>query len=831
MQTNTEEFGEHIFLPDPWQRKALGALRNGHDVVLHAPTGAGKTFVFEQLIESGWKGRAVYTVPTRALANDKFREWNERGWQVGLVTGDVRHRPDARVVVATLETQRAAMLGGYAPDLFVVDEYQLLADSQRGPGYEVTLAMAPATTTLLLMSGSVANPREVAEWLHGHGREVRVITEEKRPVPLEEVMGELLLRKGAQNKKVRGHWPRLIEGALSSGLGPILIFAPRRRAAEELARQLAAELPEPENLELTPEQRRIAGKELSGLLRRRVVYHHSGLDYLKRAGLIEPLAKAGQLQIVVATTGLGAGVNFSMRSVLVTDREYRTDDQLLQVRPDELLQMFGRAGRRGKDPRGFVIVASRQTRLSDARPLKLHRSATLDWPSLIAVMHQAKVNGQNHLEAARYMAARLFSEDRVRLGFHESLGNLKSVLSAQKQEPLPIDGDRDEVVEMLNTRGLWERQGGQVRATLARAWVRKGEEWVKALSLPETLSKVSAGNPCRFGTKKQPTYGRELPVAMFEEESGKDRVVLIKSFRKKLRAVIAEKKNAGLKRKFSRRSWKRVGMEDHFSPFFPEVSQGGVLVEFVERGKVLCARLSYEQATVLGWKDGGGRVLLNPKLRKSQRVYESPFLESSNNNQDLGLLTPVEAWFSLGLVDEGACPTRRGQIFSLFSRGEGLAVAVALEDATYPVDELIYDLANLRAGHRFRSWAQTESRLAVLCRQAFGFKDCPGYLKAGLPLDYGEGAVDFLRQRALLEKAISSDQDEIHSGDLERISIEWKSLLGLIAHAPQVDDARWAELQEAARKMVSFGGQTNELPELPELPVRQRKRFDRVSRS
>ena len=51
--------------------------------------GAGKTYVFEQLIDSGWKGKAVYTVPTRALANDKFREWKERGWEVGLVTGDL----------------------------------------------------------------------------------------------------------------------------------------------------------------------------------------------------------------------------------------------------------------------------------------------------------------------------------------------------------------------------------------------------------------------------------------------------------------------------------------------------------------------------------------------------------------------------------------------------------------------------------------------------------------------------------------------------------------------------------------------------------------------
>ena len=146
--------------------------------------------------------------------------------------------------------------------------------------------------------------------------------------------------------------------------------------------------------------------------------------------IVEPLAKAGQLQVVVATTGLGAGVNFSMRSVLVTDREYRQDDRLLQVRPDELLQMFGRAGRRGKDERGYVIVASRQVRLGDARPLRLQRSSTLDWPALIKVMQFAVESGENHVEAARSLADHLFSEDEVRLGFTESLGKLSSIIQA-----------------------------------------------------------------------------------------------------------------------------------------------------------------------------------------------------------------------------------------------------------------------------------------------------------------------------------------------------------------------------------------------------------------
>lgn len=831
MQTNSVDFGGRIFIPDSWQRQALNELKGGKDLVIHAPTGAGKTFVFEQWMEGGFKGRAVYTVPTRALANDKFREWRERGWEVGLVTGDIRHRPEASVVVATLETQRGSMMGAQPPDLFVVDEYQLLGDSQRGPGYEVTLALARLETRLLLMSGSVANPHEVSDWLNSHGRKVAVIEEVHRPVPLEEVMVEALLKHSNHGEKVRGHWPRLVDGALRSGLGPLLIFAPRRKVAEDLARQLAHELPEPEILELTQEQRQLAGKELSSLLRRRVAYHHSGLDYLKRAGLVEPLAKAGQLQVVVATTGLGAGVNFSMRSVLVTDREYRIDDQLLQVRPDELLQMFGRAGRRGKDTRGYVLVASKQARLSDARALRLHRSSILDWPALLLAMQEAVDRGGAPIDAARQLADRLFSEEELRLGFRQSLGKLR-VLSAYEQPKKNDPADtRNQVVEMLNSSGLWERRGGQTKISLSRALVFKEGDWIPALSLPNTLSKISIGNTCRFGSRKSPTYGREIPLAIYVDESLGEKVILIKSFRKLLREAVANERPKGRK-KYSRKTWRRLGLEDQFRPFFPALSQGGELVEFIDRGKVLNARLNYNNAHTLGWKDSRGRFLLNPQLRTITRSFESPFQQGTKGKgESLASVSPVEAWYILGLIDKSARPTERGRIFSQFSRGEGLAVAVALEDETYAVDELVYDLANLRAGHRFRTWAKSESRLSALCRQAFGFRDCPGYLRAGLPVEYGEGGVDFILEHVRIQGLNNEEREDLGSGDVERLMIEWKSLLDLIVHGPDLGIQRWSELQMNAKKLVGAREQSGELPSLPELPVRQRRRFEGPVRS
>src|SRR5262252_2902700 len=78
-----------VTVPDLWQQQAVAALREGKDVVVQAPTGAGKTLIFELWSNQGKShGQAIYTVPTRALANDKRAEWRARGWDVGIATGD-----------------------------------------------------------------------------------------------------------------------------------------------------------------------------------------------------------------------------------------------------------------------------------------------------------------------------------------------------------------------------------------------------------------------------------------------------------------------------------------------------------------------------------------------------------------------------------------------------------------------------------------------------------------------------------------------------------------------------------------------------------------------
>jgi superfamily II RNA helicase len=315
-----------VTVPDLWQQEAVTALREGKDVVVHAPTGAGKTLIFELWSNQGKnRTQAIYTVPTRALANDKLAEWRARGWDVGIATGDLAENLDAPVIVATLETQKNRLIQGDGPSLLVVDEYQMIADPDRGLNYELAIALAPPKTQLLLLSGSVGNPQDVVKWLRRLGRDAICVRYEVRPVPLEEVHANNLSYHVPS--EVKGYWPRFVAKALAEDLGPILVFAPRRQAAEALANELSRYLPNPNPLQLTQEQKLLVGEHLGKLLKSRVAYHHSGLSYGARAGVIEPLAKAGQLRCVVATMGLAAGINFSLRSVALAGDSYRRDQQ------------------------------------------------------------------------------------------------------------------------------------------------------------------------------------------------------------------------------------------------------------------------------------------------------------------------------------------------------------------------------------------------------------------------------------------------------------------------------------------------------------------------
>lgn len=841
-----------LVIPDLWQQEAVRQLRAGRDVVVQAPTGAGKTYIFELLYPT-LKGQAIYTVPTRALANDKLAEWRARGWDVGISTGDLAHRLDARVLVATLETQKGRFLRREGPPLLAIDEYQMIADPLRGVNYELAVALAPPTTQLLLLSGSVANPDDVVAWLRRLGRDAALVAHRERPVPLEEI--DLLGLPDRAPAAVDGFWPRRIANALLAGLGPILVFAPRRHAAEQFAFSLAPWTRDP--LALSREQRALAGGRLSRLLANRLAYHHSGLGYGLRAGLLEPLAKHGQLDVVVATMGLAAGINFSMRSVLVTDTRYFAANIEHHVEPDELLQMFGRAGRRGLDETGYVLVTPRLPRLFDARARHLKRARPLDWPMLIAVMRGAAARGDQPFAEAARVGRNLFADQAVAIGVEHCAA------TGPRACGLGVDMERARfarrpVAEMLAANGGWEPATPAVKVPLADVLRHDGRRWRPALSFPETLADPAvigvsqaravagasesgggwggAGTICRLDRPGAGRgYGRQLVLATAgpapagppatgaaaavagaaaagASGPGGDRRLLVAKWLRKL---------VGAKWTTAERLAREV------VPRLPELTGGARVAEAGLGGGRFVVRLDFGPVPVEARRDAAGRALWAPPLRESvpPPCRGCPDYAAWCSTVEIGS-SPAHAWRQLGLVERDGTPTRRGIIFSFFNHGEGLAVAAALEDPSYPLADLVFDLANLRAGHRFAGLdSPYGGRLGVLCQQQFGRADYPGYLELGVPVQYGAGAAEVIRDlclhRAQKHQLLS---EELRPGDIERAWVEWRSLLRHITWAPDYDWDRWRELKTLAGRYVVQVQSPVPLELPPLLPAQSRRR-------
>jgi hypothetical protein len=184
-------------------------------------------------------------------------------------------------------------------------------------------------------------------------------------------------------------------------------------------------------------------------------------------------------------------------------------------------------------------------------------------------------------------------------------------------------------------------------------------------------------------------------------------------------------------------------------------------------------------------------------------------------------------WRRLGLVDIAGVPTLRGQIVSFFSQNYGLGIAAAIEEEAYPLDELIYDLANLDAGFRFAGeenrWA---GRLPMACHRVYGMQTVPGYLENGLPPRYGAGAeqiVASIHKNPLTKSAWVTEF--LGAGDIDRVIIEWRSVLRQISHAPVVESARWKAFQAMA-KGILHETESPTLAELPPLDYHQTRRVD-----
>lgn len=341
----------------PAQEQAILELLAGNNVILATPTGSGKSLAALALhfMAMSEGKRSYYTAPIKALVAEKFfslcRDFGPAS--VGMITGDASVNRDAPIICATAEivSNLALREGKQAPvDCIVADEFHYYSDKERGVAWQVPLLILE-WAQFLLMSATLGPTESFEKALTRltHRRSVTVRSAD-RPVPLTFEYRETPLQE-------------TILEAVRTGRAPVYVVNFTQRAAAATAQDLMS-------VDLLPKERKRAiaselangarfdtpyGKEVKRFVSHGVGVHHAGLLPKYRL-LVERLAQKGLLAVVSGTDTLGVGVNIPIRSVLFTQLCKFDGEKTALLTVREFQQIAGRAGRRGFDDRGDVLV-------------------------------------------------------------------------------------------------------------------------------------------------------------------------------------------------------------------------------------------------------------------------------------------------------------------------------------------------------------------------------------------------------------------------------------------------------------------------------------------
>ncbi|KAG8387912.1 hypothetical protein BUALT_Bualt02G0070700 [Buddleja alternifolia] len=440
---------------DPFQKEAIFYLERGESVFVAAHTSAGKTVVAEYAFALASKHctRAVYTAPIKTISNQKYRDFCGK-FDVGLLTGDVSLRPEASCLIMTTEILRSMLYRG--ADIIrdiewvIFDEVHYVNDVERGVVWEEVIIMLPRHINFVLLSATVPNTIEFADWIgRTKQKHIRVTGTTKRPVPLEHCLfysGELYTicenekiifqglkatkdaykkknspkvtgtgsysgssaanerartmrrenssyakhnkHSGSQNMMKETHtgggnnwgsrrseatvWLSLINKLSKKSLLPVVIFCFSKNRCDKSADNLTGT-----DLTTSSEKSeirvfcdkafsRLKGSDrnlpqvvrVQGLLRRGIGVHHAGLLPIVKE-VVEMLFCRGVIKILFSTETFAMGVNAPARTVVFDALRKFDGKEFRQLLPGEYTQMAGRAGRRGLDKIGTVVVLCR----------------------------------------------------------------------------------------------------------------------------------------------------------------------------------------------------------------------------------------------------------------------------------------------------------------------------------------------------------------------------------------------------------------------------------------------------------------------------------------
>jgi len=400
------------FKCDPFQILAFNAIENNNHILVTAPTSSGKTLCAEYAIayHKKYNHRIIYTSPIKSLSNEKYKDFKESkpDLSIGLLTGDNKINPDADLLIVTAEILRNAL---YQPDKIyienqtktllqdvkcvIMDEVHFINDFDRGKIWEETIILLDDSIQLILLSATINKSHEFANWIGSIKKsKVSLIPANKRIIPLEhyfyldnslhkildnqDIFDEKTyfeskkiydkIKKEIKYKIDYQEINKLIKFLDNKNLLQAIFFSFSRKKCEEFASQIQGSLIDVEDqrevlrvfdyhmrpyikiYETTPQY-----NSIRNLLQKGVCYHHSGLIPIFKE-IIEIIFKLGLVKVLFATETFAVGVNMPTRTIVFTELVKTTNTGKRFLNTAEYKQMSGRAGRRGKDIKGTVII-------------------------------------------------------------------------------------------------------------------------------------------------------------------------------------------------------------------------------------------------------------------------------------------------------------------------------------------------------------------------------------------------------------------------------------------------------------------------------------------
>lgn len=370
---------------NPAQKQAIEAgLLEDTNFVVAAPTASGKTLLAEiKILDVVRKNKkALYIVPLRALANEKYEDFKGKyeklGLKIALSVGDMDSSDmwltKYDIIICTSE-KLDSLMRHETPwimdvGLVVVDEIHLLDSPNRGPTLEIVLTKLRqvANPQILGLSATISNYQELAEWL-----DAKSVKSDYRPVKLYRGVyydGEASFQpqrflqidsEGNPVMELVDHTLRINKQAL--------VFISTRKHAESAAEKIGDKIlftlsPEDrENLaELSEkiqnilEHKTAQCEKLAACVRKGSAFHHAGLANPQRK-LVEDGFKKGLIKILAATPTLAAGVNLPAYRVIIRDLKRFAQFKGMDYLPNmEIEQMLGRSGRPKYDTEGEGIL-------------------------------------------------------------------------------------------------------------------------------------------------------------------------------------------------------------------------------------------------------------------------------------------------------------------------------------------------------------------------------------------------------------------------------------------------------------------------------------------